>query len=92
MAADYPGRTVLVGYFIENQQSGSAADRQQFANDLFDAFDAHIVAGCAAATPPINPTPRIRASLALMAQHAKGSNNKIKAGRALQAYIAFRGL
>jgi len=92
VASDYPGRTVLVGFFIENQKAGTAAQRQQFSNDLFDSFDAHIVKACAAATPPIDPTARIRASIALMAQHAPGSNNKIRAGRAVQAYLEFRGL
>jgi hypothetical protein len=92
MASDYPGRTVLVGYFMENQEAGSTAERQQFSNDLFDAFDAHIVTACGAATPPIQPTARIRASIALMAQHAPGGNNKIKAVRAVRAYVEFRGL
>jgi hypothetical protein len=92
VASDYPGRTVLVGFFIENQKAGTAAERQQFSNDLFDAFDAHIVKACKAATPPLDPTPRIRASIALMAQHAAGSSNKIRAGRAVQAYLEFRGL
>ena len=92
MASDYPGRTVLVGFFIQNQKAGTPSERQQFSNDLFDSFDAHIVKACAAATPPIDPTPRIRASIALMAQHAVGGNNKIRAGRAVQAYLEFRGL
>jgi hypothetical protein len=91
VASDYPGRTVLVGYFIENQEAGTVAERQQFSNDLFDAFNVHIVNACAAATPPLDPTPRIRASIALMAQHANGANNKIRAGRAVQAYLEFRG-
>lgn len=91
MASDYPGRTVLVGYFIENQEGGTAAERQQFSNDLFDAFDAHIVKACATATPPLDPTPRVRASIALMAQHAKGATKRIMAGRAVQAYLEFRG-
>lgn len=92
MASDYPGRTVLIGFFIENAKAGSRADRQQFSDDLFDAFDSHIVAACAAVTPPIDASPRIRASLALMAQHAPGANNRIKAGRAVQAYVEFRGM
>ncbi len=92
MASDYPGRTVLVGYFVENQEAGTAAERGQFSEDLFDAFNAHIEKACAAATPPIDPTARIRASIALMAQHATGATEKIKAGRAVQAYIQFRGL
>ena len=92
MPSDYPGRTVLVGFFIENQEAGTAAEREKFSNDLFGLFDAHIVKACAAVTPPITPTARIRASLALMAHHAKGANEKIKAGRAVQAYMEFRGL
>jgi hypothetical protein len=50
------------------------------------------VKACKAATPPLDPTPRIRASIALMAQHAAGASNKIRAGRAVQAYLEFRGL
>ena len=92
MASDYPGRTILLGYFVENQEAGTAAERQQFSNDLFDSFDAHIVKACAAVSPPIDPSPRIRATIAVMAQHATGANNKIKSGRAVQAYLTFRGL
>jgi hypothetical protein len=88
--SDYPGRTILLAFFIENQEAGTIAERTQFSNELFDAFDAHIVAACAAATPPLDPTPRIRASIAVMAQHATGSN-KTKAGRAVRAYLEFRG-
>ena len=91
MASDYPGRTVLVAFFVQNQRAGTAADRLQFSNDLFDAFDAHIVDACGEAQPPIDPTPRIRASIAVMAQHAVGSNRRIKARRAVQAYLEFRG-
>ena len=36
MASDYPGRTILVGYFVENQEAGTAAERQQFSDELFD--------------------------------------------------------
>ena len=92
MASDYPGRTILVAFFIQEQEAGTPAEREQFSNDLFDAFDAHIVKAAAAATPPLDPTPRIRASIALMAQHATGPNNKVKAVRATKAYLAFRGL
>jgi hypothetical protein len=92
VASDYPGRTVLVGFFVENSKAGTRAERQQFSDDLFEAFDSHIVTACAAVTPPIDPSPRIRASLAVMAQHARGANNRIKAGRAVQAYVEFRGM
>ena len=92
MASDYPGRIILVGYFVENQEAGTPDERKQFSNELFDAFDAHIVNACAAAVPPIDPSPRIRGSIAVMAQNANGANNKIKAGRAVKAYFEFRGL
>jgi hypothetical protein len=89
--SDYPGRTVLLGFFFENQEAGTAADREQFSQEVFDKFDAHIVAACAAATPPLDPTARIRATIAVMAQNAPGSNNGVKARRAVQAYLTFRG-
>ena len=91
MASDYPGRTILVGYFVENQEAGTAAERQQFSDDLFDKFDAHIVAACAGSIPPLDPSPRIRAAMAVMAQHAAGSNG-VRAKRAVEAYLRFRGL
>lgn len=89
--SDYPGRTVLVGFFFENQDAGTAAGRQQFSQDIFDKFDAQIVAACAAATPPLDPSARVRAAIAVMAQNAPGSNNSVKARRAVQAYLTFRG-
>ena len=90
--SDYPGRTVLVGFFFENQDAGTAATRQQFSQDIFDKFNVQIVAACAAATPPLDPSARIRAAIAVMAQNAPGSNNGVKARRAVQAYLTFRGL
>lgn len=92
MASDYPGRTILVGYFIENSDAGTPAERQQFSDDLFDSFDAHIVKACAAVNPPIDPSPPIRATIAVMAQHAPGANSRAKANRGVQAYLTFRGL
>ena len=92
MASDYPGRTILVGYFIENARAGTAVERQQVSDDLFDRFDPDIVEACSAVTPPLQPTARIRASMALMAQHAPGANQRIKARRAVQAYVEFRGV
>jgi hypothetical protein len=89
--SDYPGRTVLVGFFFENQEAGTSAQRQQFSQEIFDKFDAPIVAACAAATPPLDPSARVRAAIAVMAQNAPGSNNGAKARRAVQAYLIFRG-
>ena len=91
MASDYPGRTVLIGYFVENTDGGTVADRQQYSNDIFDSFDAHIIEACAAADPPLDPSPRIRAAIAVMAQNVPGGNKRVKARRAVQAYLTFRG-
>lgn len=90
-ATDYPGRTILVGFYFENQSAGTAQERDQFSQEIFDKFDAHIRDGLAAATPPVDPSPRIRASIAVMAQNAPGSNSGVKARRAVEAYLTFRG-
>jgi hypothetical protein len=91
VASDYPGRTILLGYFVENQEAGTAAERQRFADELFDKFNAHIVAACEGIVPPLDPSPRIRAAMAVMAQNAPGSNNGVRARRAVEAYLEFRG-
>ena len=92
MPSDYPGRAMLVGFFFERQKAGTTQQRQQFSDDLFNKFDAHIVAALKAAAPPVDPSARIRASIALMAQNASGSNNGVKARKAVQAYLEFRGV
>ena len=89
--SDYPGRIVLVGFSFENQNAGTAQQRKQFSEELFGKFDTHIVAGLAAATPPVDPSARVHGSIAVMAQNAPGSNNGVKARNAVQAYLAFRG-
>jgi hypothetical protein len=89
--SDYPGRTILVGFFIQKQEAGTVTQREKFSQELFDKFDAHIVAACGAATPPVDASPRVRASIAVMAQNAPGGNNGAKARRAVQAYLTFRG-
>lgn len=82
---------MLVAFFIQRQEAGTAAQREQFSQELFDKFDAHIVAACSAATPPVELSARVRASIAVMAQNAPGGNNPAKARRAVQAYLTFRG-
>ena len=88
---DYPGRTILVGYFVENQDAGTAQKRNQYSQEIFDKFNDAIITACAAAQPPLDPSPRIRAAIAVMAQNAPGGNNGVKARRAVQAYLIFRG-
>jgi hypothetical protein len=83
---------MLVGYYFENKDAGSPEERQVFSQELFDKFDDHIVQALKAADPPIkDPSPRIRASIAVMAQNAPGSNKGVKARRAVQAYLEFKG-
>ena len=89
--SDYPGRTVLIAFFFKNQEAGSAERRKKFSQELFDGFDDHIVEACAKTTPPIVPSPRVRATIAVMAENAPGSSDGVKARRAVQAYFEFRG-
>jgi hypothetical protein len=89
--SDYRGRIVLVGFFVQNQEAGTAPRRQKFSDELFGKFDAHIVAALAAATPPVEPSASVRGSIAVMAQNAPGSNNGVKARNAVRAYLEFRG-
>lgn len=90
--SDYPGRTMLLGFYFENQDAGTKAQREQFSQELFDDFDAPIVAACAAVTPPLDPSARVRATIAVIARNAPGGNKGVKARRAVQAYLTFRGL
>ena len=89
--SDYGGRTVLVGFFFENQKAGTAQQRERFSDELFEKFDAHILAALAAAMPPAEPSARVRGSIAVMAQNAPGGNNGVKARNAVRAYLEFRG-
>jgi hypothetical protein len=89
-ASDYPSKIALLGYFIENQQAGTADERDDWGQDLYDQYDAHIVQACAAATPPLDASAEARAIMAVMAAHAAG-NRKQQAQRAVGGYLAYRG-
>jgi hypothetical protein len=88
--SNYPGRTVLVGFFVRNQKAGTKDERDQFSQSLSDAFDATIVAECNKAG--IDPSARVRASIAVMANNAPGGNSPAKARRAVAAYKEFKGI
>ena len=91
-ASDYPSKVILVGYFIQEQEAGTAEERDEFNQELFDKFDKHIKAACAAAQPPlVDPSPEARALMAVMALHARGSTNERRAGNAVAAYLVHRG-
>jgi hypothetical protein len=90
--SDYPSKVILVGYFIQEQEAGTTEERDEFNQELFDKFDRHIVAACAAAEPPLeDPSAEARALMAVMAQHARGGTNERRAGNAVQAYLIHRG-
>ena len=88
--SDYPGRTVLVGYFVRNQEAGTKEKRDRFSQSLFDSFDATIVTECNKAG--IDASARVRASIAVMANNAPGGNSAAKARRAVAAYREFKGI
>jgi hypothetical protein len=91
-ASDYPSKVILVGYFIQEKEAGTAEEREEFNQELFDKFDGHIKAACAAAQPPLqDPSPEARALMAVMARHARGGTNKARAGNAVEAYLIHRG-
>ena len=90
MTSDYPSKIVLIGFFVQNKSAGTVEDRDQFSDDLFDRFNAHIVTACTAAGLP-DPSDEARAIMAVMALNAPGAAPKTKAGRAVEAYLAYRG-
>ena len=90
--SDYPSKLVLVGFFIQEQKAGEAADRDEFSQEIFDRYDQDIVAACNAAEPPLtDPSAEARALMAIMAEHAKGSTAKRRAQNAVEAYLIHRG-
>ena len=91
-ASDYPSKVILVGYFVQEQEAGTAEERAAFNQEIFDRFDRHINAACAAAQPPlVAPSPEARALMAVMALRAKGGTNERRAGNAVEAYLIHRG-
>jgi hypothetical protein len=90
--SDYPSKVILVAYFIKEQKAGTVEERDELGQELFDRFDRHIRAACAAAEPPLpDPSAEARALMAVMARHAKGGTNERRAGNAVEAYLTHRG-
>jgi hypothetical protein len=90
--SDYPGRIILLGFFFDNGKAGTAEERQELSQDLFDSFDEQIKKECSNTTPPIDPSAEIRATLAVMAEHAPGNSKAKRVQRAVEAYFEFRGM
>jgi hypothetical protein len=87
---DYPSKLILLAFFVQEQEAGTAGDRLEFSQELFDDYDATIVELCAQATPPIDPSADARGLMAIMASHAPGSKKK-QAQHAVAAYLIHRG-
>ena len=90
MPSDYLGKYVLIGFYNENQKAGSAAERTQWSDDVFDRYDRHIVDACQKAG--IDPSVEARSIMAVLATMAPGTAPKTQAGQAAKAYIEYRGL
>jgi hypothetical protein len=77
-------RRLKIGFFVQEQKAGDTADREEFSQEIFDRYDADIVAACNAAEPPLpDPSAEARALMAIMAEHAKGDRPQSGAPRML---------
>ena len=90
MASDYLSKYVLIGYFNENQEAGTAAERTDWSDDAFDRYDAHIVA--AATQAGLDVTVESRSIMVVLATMSPGQAPKTRAGQAVRAYLEYRGL
>jgi hypothetical protein len=86
----YESKFVLIGYFRQNQEAGTAEERDQFSQDVFDRFDHHITA--AAQQAGLVLSDESRSIIAMLATMAPGTAPKTKAGQAVRAYVEYRGL
>ena len=89
--SDYSSRIVLIGYFIQKGKAGSAAERAQWSQELYDRYDGDIIAACAGVAPPLDPSPEERSIMAVIAAHAVGNSGE-QAQEAVAVYVTFRGV
>lgn len=93
MPSDYPPTIVALGYYIQNQSAGSQQERDAFGDELFDAYDQHIIDAWAQIVPPLEePSRHARALQAVMALNSAGGSVKAQAIAAVRAYQIIRGL
>lgn len=89
---DYPSKIVLIGYFMQEQEAGTVAEREEFSQEIFYRYNTHILTACAGAEPPLpDPSAEARALMAIMAERAEGGTAKRRAGNAVEAYLIHRG-
>jgi hypothetical protein len=90
MASDYLAKYVLIGFYNENQDPGTAEDRAEWSEDVFTRYDHHIVK--AAEEAGLEISVESRSIMAVLATMAPGAAAKTRAGQAVNAYLHYRGL
>ena len=90
MPSDYLAKYVLIGYYNENEEAGTKQERDEFSEDIFTRFDHHIVAAAEAAGLEVSE--ESRSIMAVLATMAPGASPKVRAGRAVNAYLLYRGV
>ena len=89
--SDYSPPIVLLGYYIQKHEAGSPAEREKWSQELYDRYNAGVVAACAPVTPVLDPTPEQRSIMAIIALHAPG-NSEEQAKKAVAVWVEYRGL
>lgn len=90
MASDYPAKIILIGHYSQEQEAGTAQERAEWSDELYDRFDHHIVSACTEAGYS-DPSDEARAIMAVMASMAPGTKPKDRARAAVRAYLEYRG-
>ena len=92
MASDYPPSIVALGFYIQNQTAGTQPERDAFGEELFDAYDAHIVNAWARIQPAEALSRHARALQAVMALNSAGGSLRAQALAAVRAFQVIRGV
>ena len=90
MASDYLAKFILIGYYNENQDSGTKAERDEWSDDVFTRYNHHILD--AAKQAGLEVSEESRSIMAVLASMAAGASPKTRAGQAVTAYLRYRGV
>lgn len=90
MGSPYLAKIVLIGYFRENQEAGTGEERDEWAEDVFNRYDQHILQ--AAAQAGLELSDESRSIIAVLATMAPGTAPRTKAAAAVKTYLEYRGL
>ena len=86
---NYEAKFVVIGFYAQNQKAGTPGEREKWDQDVFDKFDRHITEACQQAG--FSPSGEARSIMAVLANMAPGAAPKTRAGRAVSAYLEYRG-